>query len=87
MTKINEPNSQRRRSNRVKGDEGIDTPVKLNLKSKKKKGKNKPKWKPPPSPYNLIQEQLYEDPWKLLVSTIFLSKSKGKCSKYSLFPK
>ena len=28
-------------------------------------------WKPPKSPYNLIQEQLYEDPWKILVACIF----------------
>jgi len=28
-------------------------------------------WKPPRSPYNLIQEQLYEDPWKILVACIF----------------
>ena len=29
------------------------------------------KWKPPKSPYGLIQEELYEDPWKVLVSCIF----------------
>lgn len=28
-------------------------------------------WKPPKSPYDLIQEQLYEDPWKVLVSCVF----------------
>ena len=28
-------------------------------------------WKPPKSPYNLIQEHLYQDPWKVLVSCIF----------------
>ena len=35
------------------------------------------KWKPPRSPHNLIQEELYSDPWKLLVATIFLNKTRG----------
>ncbi len=29
------------------------------------------KWIPPKSPYNLIQEELYEDPWKILVACVF----------------
>ena len=28
-------------------------------------------WKPPKSPYDLIQEHLYEDPWKVLVACVF----------------
>ena len=28
-------------------------------------------WKPPKSPYNLIQEHLWDDPWKLFVACIF----------------
>ena len=35
-------------------------------------------WNPPPSPYQLVQEQLYGDPWQLLVATIFLNKTNGK---------
>ena len=35
-------------------------------------------WIPPKSPYNLIQEILFHDPWKLLVATIFLHKTSGK---------
>ncbi|KAG8237712.1 hypothetical protein J437_LFUL017500 [Ladona fulva] len=35
-------------------------------------------WTPPKSPYNLIQERLFSDPWKLLVATIFLNKTSGK---------
>lgn len=35
-------------------------------------------WTPPVSPFNLIQESLYHDPWKLLVATIFLNKTTGK---------
>ncbi|XP_029291670.1 methyl-CpG-binding domain protein 4 [Cottoperca gobio] len=36
------------------------------------------KWTPPRSPYNLVQETLFHDPWKLLVATIFLNKTSGK---------
>jgi len=28
-------------------------------------------WIPPKSPYNLIQEQLWKDPWKIFVACIF----------------
>ena len=28
-------------------------------------------WVPPKSPYNLIQEHLWEDPWKIFVACIF----------------
>ena len=33
------------------------------------------KWTPPRSPYCLIQEDLYSDPWQLLIATIFLTKT------------
>ncbi|XP_077939100.1 uncharacterized protein mbd4 isoform X2 [Gasterosteus aculeatus] len=33
------------------------------------------KWTPPRSPYNLVQETLFHDPWRLLVATIFLNKT------------
>ncbi|XP_074538635.1 methyl-CpG-binding domain protein 4 [Halichoeres trimaculatus] len=36
------------------------------------------KWTPPRSPYNLVQETLFHNPWKLLVATIFLNKTSGK---------
>jgi len=35
------------------------------------------RWIPPQSPYGLIQEKLYHDPWKLLIATIFLNKTRG----------
>jgi len=35
---------------------------------------NMKQWTPPKSPYNLIQESLYHDPWKLLVASIFLNR-------------
>jgi len=40
----------------------------------------KSKWIPPKSPFDLIQEKLYPDPWKLLVATIFLNKTNNKVS-------
>ncbi|XP_025019209.1 methyl-CpG-binding domain protein 4 isoform X2 [Python bivittatus] len=33
------------------------------------------KWTPPRSPFNLVQETLFHDPWKLLIATIFLNKT------------
>lgn len=36
-----------------------------------------PDYTPPTSPFNLIQEELYDDPWKVLVSTIFLNRTAG----------
>jgi len=37
-------------------------------------------WDPPESPYKFIQELLYRDPWRLLISTIFLNKTSGKAA-------
>lgn len=34
-------------------------------------------WVPPRSPYNLVQESLFHDPWKLLVAAIFLNRTTG----------
>ncbi|XP_077369330.1 methyl-CpG-binding domain protein 4 [Festucalex cinctus] len=36
------------------------------------------KWTPPRSPFNLVQEILFHNVWKLLVATIFLNKTSGK---------
>lgn len=36
------------------------------------------KWTPPRSPFNLVQETLFHDTWKLLVATIFLNRTSGK---------
>ncbi|CAG5124398.1 unnamed protein product [Candidula unifasciata] len=36
------------------------------------------KWIPPRSPFCLVQESLFHDPWKLLVATIFLNKTTGR---------
>ncbi len=33
-------------------------------------------WKPPKSPYNLIQEQLWQDPWRIFVACIFCNLTK-----------
>ncbi|XP_057291831.1 uncharacterized protein LOC130614420 isoform X2 [Hydractinia symbiolongicarpus] len=36
---------------------------------------------PPKSPFNLIQEKLYDKPWQLLIATIFLNKTTGSAAK------
>jgi len=36
-----------------------------------------PNYTPPASPFNLIQEELHDDPWKVLVATIFLHRTAG----------
>jgi len=33
-------------------------------------------WKPPESPYTLLQEQIYDDPWKIFVCCIFCNLTK-----------
>lgn len=33
------------------------------------------KWIPPRSPHNLIEEEFYNNPWALLIATIFLNKT------------
>ncbi|XP_066285297.1 nucleolar protein dao-5-like [Branchiostoma lanceolatum] len=38
------------------------------------------KWTPPRSPFNLVQEHLFHDPWKLLVATIFLQRTTGQAA-------
>ncbi|CAI5500533.1 unnamed protein product [Closterium sp. Naga37s-1] len=35
-------------------------------------------WVPPVSPFGLIQERLYRDPWKLLVACMLLNKTAGR---------
>ena len=37
-----------------------------------------PSWHPPVSPFHLVEECLYEDPWRLLVACIFLNKTTAK---------
>jgi endonuclease III len=35
-------------------------------------------WEPPVSPYGLIEEELYDDPWKLLTACLLLNKTSGR---------
>lgn len=37
------------------------------------------RWIPPRSPYGLVQELLFHDPWKVLIASIFLNKTSGMC--------
>lgn len=54
--------------------EQLPNPPKLGLKDTLPEKK---KWTPPKSPYNLVQETLFHDPWKLLISSIFLNRTAG----------
>ncbi|XP_066859230.1 methyl-CpG-binding domain protein 4 isoform X2 [Anser cygnoides] len=40
------------------------------------------KWTPPRSPFNLVQETLFHDPWKLLIATIFLNKTSARTADW-----
>ncbi|GAB6021793.1 hypothetical protein CHUAL_004370 [Chamberlinius hualienensis] len=44
-----------------------------------------PRWNPPRSPFALVQEILYQDPWALLISTIFLQRTKGDVATKKVF--
>ena len=50
---------------------------KLAFKVKRHRHLLYPHFKPAPSPIGLVQEQLYDNPWKLLVATIFLNRTTG----------
>ncbi|XP_054280276.1 methyl-CpG-binding domain protein 4-like isoform X2 [Macrosteles quadrilineatus] len=39
---------------------------------------NKKRWIPPRSPYALVQEDLFDNPWQLLIATVFLTKTAAK---------
>jgi len=38
-------------------------------------------WIPPKSPYDLLQEQLYQDPWKIFVCCIFCNLTKRRTAE------
>ena len=48
------------------------------VKRKRHKHLEYPGFVPPKLPHSLVQEQLYTDPWKLLVATIFLNRTTGR---------
>lgn len=61
---------------------GPSTPVARETKRKRRSRRNatplQEDWIPPASVYGLIEEQLYEDPWKLLVACMLLNKTSSK---------
>nr|XP_025955439.1 methyl-CpG-binding domain protein 4 isoform X2 [Dromaius novaehollandiae] len=59
-------------------DKKIFTEVKMLQAPSPPRRKAFRKWTPPRSPFNLVQETLFHDPWKLLIATIFLNKTSGK---------
>ena len=51
--------------------------TKLAFKVKRHRHLLYPHFKPALSPIGLVQEKLYDNPWKLLVATIFLNRTTG----------
>ena len=51
---------------------------KLAFKVKRHRHLLYPDFKPALSPIGLVQEKLYDNPWKLLVATVFLNRTTGK---------
>ncbi|XP_046683020.1 methyl-CpG-binding domain protein 4-like protein isoform X2 [Homalodisca vitripennis] len=51
---------------------------KVNSKYFSEANKPQKQWIPPRSPYSLVQEDLFDNPWQLLVATIFLTKTAAK---------
>ena len=41
-------------------------------------------WDPPASPFSLIEEVLYQDPWRLLLACMLLNKTSGRAVRPSL---
>ena len=52
----------------------------VNIKAKNLK-LGKTTWIPPKSPYKLVQESLFHNPWKLLIATMFLNRTTGNLLK------
>ncbi|KAK9785518.1 hypothetical protein WJX73_000554 [Symbiochloris irregularis] len=42
-------------------------------------------WEPPPSPFGLVEEVLFHDPWKLLVACMLLNKTTGRAVRKVLW--
>ncbi|XP_071056978.1 methyl-CpG-binding domain protein 4-like [Onthophagus taurus] len=72
------PRRQQRPNNRHKPQ--LSDPI----RPRKEKNQDTIKFIPPISPYHLIEEQLFDDPWKLLTATIFLNKTPLKSCKNHL---
>lgn len=70
-------------ANELKSSSSLKRPIRSTYFSGRRKRQflqpvtKKIEWVPPKSPFNLIQETLYPDPWKLLIATIFLNKARG----------
>ena len=40
-------------------------------------GCRRPDWEPPPSPWGFLQEELWREPWKVLVACMLLNQTTG----------
>ncbi|CAG8782591.1 17102_t:CDS:2, partial [Racocetra fulgida] len=55
----------------------LSSSIDLDVLAEKKIAQFVPKYIPMPSPHNLVQESLYYDPWKHLIATMFLNRTRG----------
>ncbi len=76
--KANESSSRSRR-NTTKRNQNLTT-----REVKQPRHQLYPDFVPPLSPYGLVQEKLWEDPWKLLIATIFLNRTTGQLNEKKL---
>lgn len=72
-----------RRTSKYFKTEGPPTPMKRKERSTRIGWRNThehdhTRWIPPASSYGLLEEQLYDDPWKLLVACMLLNKTSNK---------
>ena len=75
---FNSTSSRRRSAGKPNSKIKNLTPDSNELEKKKRpRHLDYPDFVPPSSPYGLVQEQLYNDPWKLLIATIFLNRTTG----------
>ncbi|CAG8508239.1 37012_t:CDS:2 [Racocetra persica] len=55
----------------------LSSSIDLDVLAEKKIAQFVPKYIPMPSPHDLVQESLYYDPWKHLIATMFLNRTRG----------
>ena len=66
-----------RKRKKASSDTSVEQPV-----PRRHKHLEYPDFVPPKSPFNLVQETLWKEPWKLLIATIFLNRTTGQFSSY-----
>ena len=77
MRRISSDHQVTASSNEDKVSDTVQSTSSSHAETKRHKHLLYPDFHPPASPFGLVQEQLYKEPWKLLVATIFLNRTTG----------